>query len=134
MFAAFSKVQWRRTLLLLVACAVLAAGAGALGISDNPPGGTLAYLSAIALVLAFVHPWRTTRRFLLLTGASVLAFVACAVLSNLLEAAGVGGGEIFFYVAIFLCPAALLVGVVGSVVTLIASRRAHHAPPPRPLV
>lgn len=133
MFAAFSKAQWRLTLLLLAICVVLAATAGALGISDNAAGGTLAYLSAVALVLAFVHPWRTARRFLLLTGASVLAFVACVVLSNVLENTGVGGGGIFFLMAIFLCPAGLTVGVIGTVVTVITSRRAHQ-PPARPQV
>ena len=60
MFETLSNAQWRRTLLLLVICGELAAAAGAVGIDDNPAGLSLAYLSAIALVLAFAHPWRAS--------------------------------------------------------------------------
>jgi hypothetical protein len=136
MFEAFSKVQRRRTLLLLVVCGALAAAAGVVGIDDNSVGGSLAWLSAVALVLAFAHPWRTSRRFLLLSGASVLAFVAIVVGGGLLDNAGVGMGAVgsaAFYIAIFLCPAGLVVGIIGAVVTLVTSRRAHHAPPGKPV-
>jgi membrane protease YdiL (CAAX protease family) len=133
MLEAFSKVQRRRTLLLLVVCGVLAAAAGAVGMDDNSVGGSLAWLSAIALVLAFAHPWRTSRRFLLLTGASVLAFVALVVVGGVIDNAGVDVGGIAFLLAIFLCPAGLVVGIIGAVVTLVASRRAHHVPPGRPV-
>jgi hypothetical protein len=134
MFEAFSKPQWKRTLVFFVVCGALAAAAGVVGIDDNSVGGSLAWLSAIALVLAFAHPWRTSRRFLLLTGASVLAFVACTVLSATLENAGVAGaGGIFFLIAIFLCPAGFVVGIIGATVTLVASRRAHHVPPGKPV-
>ncbi len=79
MFEAFSKAQWKTTLIFFVVCGALAAAAGVVGMDDNPVGGSLAWLSAIALVLAVAHPWRTSRRFLLLTGASVLAFIACTL-------------------------------------------------------
>ncbi len=133
MFEAFSKPQRRRTLLLLVICGALAAAAGVVGVDDDLPGQSLAWLSAIALVLAFVHPWRTSRRFLLLIGASVLGFVVFAVLSAVMENAGVGGGGVFFLLALFLCPAAVLVGITGAVVTVATSRRAHHVPPASPV-
>ncbi len=135
MFEAFSKTHWRRTTLFLVICAVLAAAAGTVGISDNALGGALALLAGVALVLAFVHPWRTARRFLLLSGASVLAFVVCVLLVNVLESAGVnagGVGDLFFYMAMFLCPAGLVLGIIGAVVTLVLSRREHHLPPRTP--
>jgi membrane associated rhomboid family serine protease len=133
MFEAFSKAQWKTTLIFFVVCGALAAAAGVVGMDDNPVGGALAWLSAIALVLAVAHPWRTSRRFLLLTGASVLAFIACTLLSVTLENAGIGGGGVFFLIAIFVCPAALVVGIIGAVVTWVTSRRAHHAPPARPV-
>jgi hypothetical protein len=136
MFDAFTKAQWKRTLLLLVICGVLAAVAGAVGISDNSVGGSLAFLSAVALVLAVAHPWRTSRRFLLLIGASVVALVAIVVVGGLLDNAGVNMGAVgdfLFYVAIFLCPAGLLVGIIGAAVTWVTSRRAHHVPPARPV-
>ena len=136
MFEAFSKVQWKRTLPLLVICGALAAAAGVVGIDDNTVGGSLAWLSAIALVLAFAHPWRTSRRFLLLTGASVLAFVVVVVVGGVIDNAGVDMGAVgdaAFYVAVLLCPAALVVGIIGAVVTWVTSRRAHHAPPGKPV-
>ena len=129
MVEAFSKAQRRRTLVFLVICGVLAAAAVVVGVNDSLPGSSLAWLSAIALVLAFVHPWRTSRRFLLLIGASVLGFVAFAVLSSAMENAGVFGGGIFFILALFLCPAGLLVGAIGAVSTFVTSRRAHQVPP-----
>jgi len=133
MVEAFSKPQRRRTLLFLVICGALAAAAGVVGMDDNFAGDSLAWLSAIALVLAFVHPWRTTRRFLLLIGASALGFVVFAVLSASMENAGVGGGGVFFLLALFLCPAGLLVGIIGAAVTWVTSIRAHRVPPAKPV-
>ena len=130
MFEAFTKPQWRRTLLLLVICGVLAAAAGVVGVDDNLPGQSLAWLSAIALVLAFVHPWRTSRRFLLLIGASALGFVVFAVLSSVMENAGVVGGGVFLLLALFLCPAGLLVGIIGAVATSV---RVRHSSPAKPV-
>ena len=143
MFEAFSTPpSRRRTLLLLAVCGVLAAAAGAVGIDDNLPGVSLAYLSATALVLAFVHPWRTSRQFRRLVYASGLGFVAFAVLSNVLEGVAwkVGGqspfegllngaGAVFFVIATLLCPPGFVVGVIGAVVT---SRRERHAQPDPP--
>jgi hypothetical protein len=127
----------RRTLLFLALCGVLAVAAGAVGIDDNPLGVSLAFLSATALVLAFVHPWRTSRQFRRLVYASVLGFVALAVLSNVVEAiaskvgvqspfAGLlnGVGAACFVIATLLCPAGLLAGIIGAVVT---SRRERHS-------
>ena len=129
MFEAFSKPQRRRTLLFFGICGALAVAAGVVGTTDNLVGSSLVWLSAIALVLAFVHPWKTSRRFLLLTGASVLGFVVFTVLSASMENAGVFGGGVFFVLALYLCPAGLLVGIIGAVGTLTRERRAHHVPP-----
>jgi hypothetical protein len=136
MFEAFSRAQWRRTVLLLAVCAVLAAAAGVVGTSDNAVGGSLAFLSGIALVLAFAHPWRTSRRFLLLVGVSVAAFVAIVVVGGLIDNAGIDMGVVgnaAFLVAIFLCPAGFLVGIIGAAVAWVTSRRARHVPPAKPV-
>jgi hypothetical protein len=130
MFEAFSPPHRRRTLVLFVACGVLAAAAVVVGTSDNLPGLTLAYLSCAALVLAFVHPWRTSRQFRRLIYASVLAFVVFLFLTNLLEAAGpslVAG--VCFFIDILLCPAGFVVGVVGALATANWRR---HSPPHAP--
>ncbi len=118
-----------RTFIFLVACSVLAIAAIMVGIDDNPPGVILAYLSAFAFVLAFVHPWRTSKQFLRLIYQSVLVFIVITVLSNLFEFfasnPGIskpvvmllnGAGAIFFLIAVLLCPICLLVGVIGFVV------------------
>ena len=107
------------------------------GVDDNPIGIALAYVSATALVLAFVHPWRASKQFRHLIYVSVGGFVAFAVLSNMLEALAsrvgasgplgglLGGvGTAFFLIATLLCPPGLLVGVIGAVAT---SRREHHS-------
>jgi uncharacterized membrane protein (UPF0136 family) len=76
MIAAFSTPYNRtRTFILLAVCGLLAIAAAAIGIDDNPPGVLLAFLAATAFVLAFVHPWRTARKFMFLLLASFLGFV-----------------------------------------------------------
>ena len=131
-----------QTFILFAICGVLAAAATAVGISDNPPGLLLAFLSAITFVVAFVHPWRTSKQFLRLIYASGLGFIVSAVLHNVFEGiasmAGVSGlvhdllggaGVAFFLVAILLCPPGLLVGAVGAVVMF---RRKRHSQPGAP--
>jgi uncharacterized membrane protein (UPF0136 family) len=137
MLKAFSTPRDRsRSLLLLAFCGVLAIAASIVGVSDNPPGIALAFLSTIAFVLAFVHRWRTPKPFLLLALASVLGLVLFAILHNVFEVIasrmgesglthdllnGIGVG--FFLIAILVCPSGLLVGLVGALIT--ASRKDH---------
>ena len=143
MLETFSTPRNRnRTFILFAICGALAAAATAVGINDNPLGLVLAYLSASAFVVAFVHPWRTSKQFVRLIKASGLGLVVSAVLHNVFEGiasmAGVSGlvhnllggaGVAFFFVAILLCPSGLLVGAVGAVVM---SRRERHSQPGAP--
>ncbi len=76
---------------------------------------------------------RDRRRFLLLIGASVLGFVVFATLSAVMENAGVAGGGVFFVLALYLCPAGFVVGIIGAVTTFVTSRRVHHLPPASPV-
>lgn len=136
MLEAFSQQQWKRTLVLFVVCAAAGIAGAAIGISDNMPGFSLVLVSALAFVLAFVHPWRTTGRFLYLIGVSAVVLVAIVVGGGLIDNAGVNMGafgDFLFYIAIFLCPMGLLVGIIGAVATWVASRRAHHLPPAKPV-
>jgi len=137
MIDALSTPQNRiRTIILLVICGLLAIAAAAVGIDDNPPGILLAFLAGTALVLAFVHPWRTSRQFMRLLYASVLGFVVFAILHNVFDviASNLGGsglvqdllngvGTALFLIAILVCPPGLLVGVVGAVVMSIRNRK-----------
>jgi len=134
---AFSTPHNRiRTLILLVTCGLLAIAAAVVGINDNPPGILLAFLAAIAFVLAFVHPWRATRQFLFLFLASVLGFVLFVILNivfdsvaqnpatsgalqNLIQSPTIDTLNLIFAM---LCPAAFIVGAVGSVAMFIRNR------------
>jgi hypothetical protein len=137
MIDAFSTPHNRiKTLILLVICGLSAIAAAAVGIDDNPPGILLAFLAATAFVLAFVHPWRTARQFRFLLYASVLGFALFAILNNVFAAvahnsatAGAlqnllqGLAVAAFFLATLICPAAFIVGAVGSVAMFIRSRR-----------
>ena len=125
-----------RTLVLLVICGLSTIAAATVGISDNPPGILLAFLAATALVLAFVHSWRTPSQFRRLLYASAFGLVVFGLLHNAFEAiarnsggSGLvpgllnGAGAAFFLIATLVCPPGLLVGAVGAVVMNTRNRR-----------
>jgi len=127
----------RMTLILLAICGLLAIAAVAVGIDDNPPGVLLAFLAATAFVLAFVHPWRTARKFMFLLLASVLGFILFIILSIISDSIVQNPAssdtlkkliespvnEVLSIIFAMLCPAALIIGAVGSVVMFISNRR-----------
>jgi uncharacterized membrane protein (UPF0136 family) len=138
MTAAFSTPSNRsKTFILLAICVLLAMAAAAVGIDDNPPGILLAFLSATAFVLAFVHPWRTARKFMFLLLASVLGFVLYIILNIILDTAAqdpaTAGGlqdllqspvvNAMSIIIAMVCAAAFIVGAVGSVVMFVRNRR-----------
>jgi uncharacterized membrane protein len=138
MLAAFSTSRnSRKTLVLLAVCGLSATAAVMVGIDDNLPGILLALLAAIAFVLAFAHPWRTVRKFMILLLASVLGFVLFVILNiisdtitqnpaaslavkTLLQSSFM---EALNLIIAMICPAAFLVGAIGSIVMFIRSRR-----------
>ena len=124
------------SLIFMITCCICAIAAGVIGIEDNAPGILCAFGAAVALVLAFVHPWRTAKQFGLLLLGAVLCFVIFVVLHNVFH--GVAGnmentpvipvlleglGVATFLLAVLVCPPAVLVGLVGSVAMLV---RNHH--------
>ena len=123
------------TLVFLAICCASATTAVVVGVSDNPPGILLAFGAVTALVLAFVHPWRTGKQFGLFLVASALGFVIFGILHNVFYAlaskAGTGALQSLlqglsvaaFLLAVLICPPAILVGSVGSVVMFIRNRR-----------
>ena len=92
------------------------------GIDDNPPGIIILYLGSIVLVIAFTHKWQKAKPYLFLLLFSLLGLVISGILHNVFEAIGGEGtilgivGAVFFLIAIFICPACLIVGIVGSIV------------------
>ena len=124
-----------RTLILLMICGLLAIGAAAVGIDDNLPGILLAYLAATAFILAFVHPWKTSKQFRRLLYASALGFVVFGLLHIVFEVTASNFGDsslvydlfnvigaILFLIATLICPPGLLVGAIGAVVMAIKNR------------
>ncbi len=76
MVEAFSTSRSRiKAFVLLEVCVLFAISSVVVGINDNPPGVLLAFIAAIAGVLAFVHPWRAVKKFASLLLASVIGFV-----------------------------------------------------------
>jgi hypothetical protein len=131
------KGQRRSVVALLVLGVMSLVGAGILGISDNPPGILLCYLGVFGIMLALVHRWRRSKSFLMLFGGSLIGFVVLALLHNLLHAVGHAGSgaqdwitlvaEVSsgasFLVAVLLCPAGVLIGFVGFIVTRHREKR-----------
>jgi hypothetical protein len=138
MFDAFSSTSNRiKTLVFLGVCILAGIAAVRIGIDDNPAGVLLAFLAAAAFVLAFVHPWRTARKFIFLLLGSVLGFVLFIILNiitdsvvqsptrfgalgNLIQSPAVETLNLIFAM---LCPAVFFVGAAGWLVMLIRGRR-----------
>jgi hypothetical protein len=138
MFDAFSTLSNKnKTIVFLVICVLSAIGSVIVGIDENPPGILLAFLAAIAFILAFAHPWRTVRKFVFLLLASILGIVLFIVLDiilnstiqnpttsgaiqNLIESPAYEALNLVFAILI---PSAFIVGVVGSIAMFIRNRR-----------
>ena len=126
----------RLTSLLLLAIGALALiVAFVVGIGDNPPGLALMYTAVTAFLLAWVHPWRSIRRFVILLLASLIGFPVAVVLHNLFYALAELAAEFaglvqvlgllegfFFIVAVVICPPGIIVGVLGAVILAIRHR------------
>lgn len=133
----------KRSLTFLAAACLFVIGAAVVGVADNPPGIALAFLSTTAFVLSVAHPWRRPRQFAFLLLWSLLGLVVLGILHNLFEAvagvaAGVrilqvllqGLGGVAFLAAVLLCPPAILVGAIGSLVTLLREPRVQKTGTP----
>ena len=127
-------------IFLAISCLSIIA-AFIIGISDNRPAVFLCYVAAAALVLAFVHTWRRARYFLLLLATSFVGFFVFVVLHNLFYALGkLAAGIIvlshlleflhvaFFLIAVFVCPAALLIAVLGGIVSFVIHSTKKQTP------
>jgi hypothetical protein len=138
MTSSFSTPHNRKmTFILLAICGLLVIAAIIVGVEDNLPGILMAFLAAIACVLAFVHHWRAAKKFIFLLLASILGFVLFIILNIVLDTAAqnpatsgaildllqnpaVDASSIFIAM---ICTAAFIVGAAGSVVMFIRSRR-----------
>lgn len=94
-------------------------------------------LSVVLLILIFKKRISgNLKKFLLLSGISPLAMVASIILHNLVyslfifffgadfwERIGMSDEPFFFFLATIVCPAAFLIGLVGSFILLFRSKR-----------
>ena len=116
------KQKQTYTYLLLSVLAI--AAAMIVSIPDNLPGIILSCIGSILFVLTFTYSWKKPKPYIILLVSSVFGFVLFAVLHNVFEVIGKGTfweiiGGLFFLIAIFLCPAGIILGIVGSIVTAI---------------
>lgn len=136
MFESFKPPYQRTTVILVVLAAVSAAGAVLVGIEDNPSGIALAMLAGTILVTAFVHHWRSPKRFLtfcaisfglivILVGiliATDISLTGGRVPEPVVPAVESGGNALALMVA-FLAVPSLFVGLAGALVVWLAGRR-----------
>ena len=63
------------------------------------------------------------KKFLILTGSSIAVFFISVFLHNIIS--GLLGAEepFFFVIAVFICPIAFLIGMIGSIVLFIKKGR-----------
>ena len=139
MFKALAAPQHRRkTFIFLATCCLAAIAAVAVGLDGNTLANVLALVAGGAFLLAFVHPWRRVRDFKYLFYAAGLGFAAFVVLHNLLDAGAAaltnvspvqailqGFSVVAFFAAVFVCPAAFVIGLGGMLVMFL---RRHKAP------
>ena len=131
------KSQRKISLALLILGVVLQILAFVVGIADNPPGLALCFAGIIGLMLIFFHHWREVKKFGFLLVVSVIGFPVSVVLHNLFYGLGKMNAEnlilsqmfdfldvLFFLIAILICPAGILIGIVGGFVLHIWNVRA----------
>ncbi len=115
-------LKQKRTYIYLLLSILSVILALIVGVNDNPPGIIICFIGSILFILAFTYSWNKAKPFLLLILFSLIGFVISAVLHNVFDAIGGEGtflgiiGVVFFLIAVFICPAGLLVGIVGSIV------------------
>lgn len=136
MFTSFRSPYRRVSLILMALAAASAAGAVLVGVDDNPPGLALVVLAGTMLVTAFVHHWRSTKRFFAL---SAIAFGLGAIMVGILIAIDISlteghvaepiapavdfGGNALALILAFLVAPSILVGLAGALVMLLVARR-----------
>jgi hypothetical protein len=128
-----------RGALVVIGCVAIAVGF-IVGIDDNLPMIGLVFGGIICLILAAVYRWRRPRSFFLLFALSGLGFFVFAVLHNVFHGLGEmtsitwvialleGLDVASFFIALLVCPAGVVVGLPGWVISLIRARRGLGLP------
>ena len=99
-------------------------------------GGSFFLLSVLLFVLTLRSKLRgRLRKWLIVASGAAIGFIVCSVLHNLFYGIGTVTGHLFpisvlaealhvyfFLVSILVCPIALLVGIIMTIVTLVRKR------------
>ena len=122
-------------MILIVLATISAAGALLVGIDDNPSGVALAVLAGSIIVTAFVHHWRSPKRFLVLCAISTGLIVVFEGTAIAIDIALTGGnlpepvapavesvGNALALAIAFLAVPSVFVGLVGAPVVWLAGR------------
>ena len=136
MFRSLPSPHLTVTVILVVLATVSAVGAILVGIDDNPPGVALAMLAGSILVTAFVHHWRSPKRFLVLCAISLGLIVILGGISIAIDIALTGGhlpepvapavesaGNALALMIAFLAVPSVFVSLAGALVVWLAGRR-----------
>ena len=135
MFQSFESPYQRVSVILVVGAAVSAAAAVLVGVDDNPLGVALAVLAGTIFVTAFIHRWRSPKRFLVLSAISFgLSLILVGILilidisltggrvpESVASAVDFGGNALALIVAFLVVPS-IVVGLVGALVIWLAGR------------
>jgi len=121
-------LKQRQTYIYLLLSTISIAAAMIVSIDDNPPGIILSFVGSILFVLAFTYNWKKPKPYVILLISSVFGFVLFSVLHNVFEDIGKGTfweaiGGFLFLLAIFICPAGIIIGIAGSIIRAIKSER-----------
>lgn len=122
-----SPAERRITFTFLTVFAIALSVALVIGLDGNTTANVFALLSANALVLAFVHPWRQISLFRNLLLGSIVGFAGLALLHNLFAAGAMSTSGVLrivleslsiaaFLSAVYLCPPALVIGIAGMLI------------------
>jgi len=105
------------------------------GVADNPMGIGLLLLSIVLVVAAFVHHWRRPRPFVKMAIFSLAGIAVFAILHNVFYAFGELSRDLpvlpaifdvlhvaSFLIAIIVCPAGVVTGLLGAIITRLLGR------------
>lgn len=126
----------RLTVVLLTMAGLCTMAALVIGLDGDTAANALAWTAATAVVLAMAHPRRRVRQFWHLLLASVLGFGLFVVLHGLFDYGAGAAADLgtlnailnglsvaSFLAAVYLCPPALVISLLGMVTMLIAGSR-----------
>jgi hypothetical protein len=136
MFRSFASPYLTVTVILLVLATVSAAGAVLVGIDDNLLGVALAMLAGSILVTAFVHHWRSPKRFLVLSAISLCLIVILGGACIAIDISLTGGhvpesvapafestGNALALATAFLVVPSVFVGLAGALAVRLTGRK-----------